>query len=108
MLLEETVASVVATFSNKKSSFICILLSLVDEEKINCSFEEDFCLWRQDFDDDGDWLRVQGATIPPDTGPSFDHTTGDQSGAIKYSNNYKLSSSSALEVCSSSELYGIM
>ncbi|XP_016430936.1 enteropeptidase [Sinocyclocheilus rhinocerous] len=50
------------------------------EEKINCSFEENFCHWRQDFNDDGDWLRAQGATVPPDTGPSFDHTTGDQSG----------------------------
>ncbi len=62
---------------------------MVDEEKINCSFEENFCLWRQDFDDDGDWLRAQGANLPPNTGPSFDHTTGDQSGAIKHSHNYR-------------------
>lgn len=55
---------------------------MVDEDKISCSFEEDFCLWRQEFDDDGDWIRAQGATLPPDTGPSFDHTMGNQSGAI--------------------------
>ncbi len=71
------------------SCFCWILWSLVDEEKINCSFEENFCLWRQDFDDDGDWLRAQGANLPPNTGPSFDHTTGDQSGAIKHSHNYR-------------------
>uniref|UniRef100_A0A671KKX0 Transmembrane serine protease 15 n=1 Tax=Sinocyclocheilus anshuiensis TaxID=1608454 RepID=A0A671KKX0_9TELE len=53
---------------------------LSNEEKVNCSFEENFCHWRQDFDDDGDWFRAQGATVPPNTGPSFDHTTGDQSG----------------------------
>ncbi|XP_043077327.1 enteropeptidase [Puntigrus tetrazona] len=53
---------------------------LSNEEKINCSFEENVCLWRQDFEDDGDWLRAKGAALPPNTGPSFDHTTGNQSG----------------------------
>ncbi|XP_051533716.1 enteropeptidase-like [Myxocyprinus asiaticus] len=53
---------------------------LSNEDKINCTFEEDFCLWRQEQEDDGDWLRVRGSTLPPDTGPSFDHTMGNQSG----------------------------
>nr|XP_055035145.1 enteropeptidase isoform X1 [Misgurnus anguillicaudatus] len=54
---------------------------LSNEDKINCSFEEDFCLWRQELkDDNGDWLRVRGSTLPPETGPSFDHTLGNQSG----------------------------
>ncbi|XP_068072228.2 enteropeptidase [Danio rerio] len=51
-----------------------------NEEKINCSFEEDFCLWRKELNDDGEWVRAQGETPPSDTGPSFDHTTGNQSG----------------------------
>ncbi|XP_026089925.1 enteropeptidase-like isoform X2 [Carassius auratus] len=53
---------------------------LSNEEKINCSFEENFCLWRQEFYDDGDWLRAQGAVPPYNTGPSFDHTIGNESG----------------------------
>uniref|UniRef100_A0A3B4BR46 Transmembrane serine protease 15 n=1 Tax=Pygocentrus nattereri TaxID=42514 RepID=A0A3B4BR46_PYGNA len=51
-----------------------------DEEKISCSFEEGFCFWRQEPEDDGDWIRTAGSTVPPLTGPSFDHTLGNQSG----------------------------
>ncbi|XP_066502418.1 enteropeptidase [Hoplias malabaricus] len=53
---------------------------LSNEEKINCSFEEGFCFWRQEPDDDGDWVRIAGSSFPPLTGPSFDHTLGNQSG----------------------------
>uniref|UniRef100_A0A8B9J7Z0 Transmembrane serine protease 15 n=1 Tax=Astyanax mexicanus TaxID=7994 RepID=A0A8B9J7Z0_ASTMX len=51
-----------------------------DEEKIKCSFEDGFCYWRQDPMDDADWVRTSGSTFPPLTGPSFDHTLGNQSG----------------------------
>ncbi|XP_061222700.1 enteropeptidase [Neopsephotus bourkii] len=49
-------------------------------EKINCTFEESFCYWIQDLDDDSDWERIQGPTFPPMTGPDFDHTFGNMSG----------------------------
>ncbi|XP_054432604.1 enteropeptidase [Pteronotus mesoamericanus] len=49
-------------------------------EKINCNFEDGFCFWIQDLDDDNDWERVQGNTFPPFTGPDFDHTFGNVSG----------------------------
>ncbi|XP_072518296.1 enteropeptidase [Salminus brasiliensis] len=53
---------------------------LSNEEKIQCSFEAGFCYWRQEHEDDGDWVRTSGSTFPPLTGPSFDHTLGNQSG----------------------------
>ncbi|KAG9266194.1 enteropeptidase [Astyanax mexicanus] len=53
---------------------------LSNEEKIKCSFEDGFCYWRQDPMDDADWVRTSGSTFPPLTGPSFDHTLGNQSG----------------------------
>ncbi|NXC01316.1 ENTK Enteropeptidase, partial [Orthonyx spaldingii] len=49
-------------------------------EKINCTFEDGFCFWMQDLDDDSDWERVQGPTFPPMSGPEFDHTFGNLSG----------------------------
>lgn len=51
-----------------------------DEMKINCSFENGFCFWRHDADDDGDWMRKKGPSVPGLTGPSFDHTFANQSG----------------------------
>ncbi|KAI4889773.1 hypothetical protein NFI96_017910 [Prochilodus magdalenae] len=56
------------------------LSHLTNEEKITCSFEEGFCFWRQEPEDDGNWIRVSGSTFPTLTGPSFDHTLGNQSG----------------------------
>ncbi|XP_056587484.1 enteropeptidase [Triplophysa dalaica] len=52
-----------------------------NEDKINCSFEEDFCFWRQELKhDQGDWLRGRGSIPPLGTGPSFDHTLANRSG----------------------------
>ncbi|XP_046956421.1 enteropeptidase [Lynx rufus] len=49
-------------------------------EKINCDFEDGFCFWVQDLNDDNEWERIQGNTFPPFTGPNFDHTFGNYSG----------------------------
>ncbi|XP_069928012.1 enteropeptidase isoform X1 [Oryctolagus cuniculus] len=49
-------------------------------EKINCNFEDGFCFWVQDLNDDNEWERIQGNTFPPFTGPNFDHTFGNASG----------------------------
>ncbi|KAK2859692.1 hypothetical protein Q5P01_004312 [Channa striata] len=55
--------------------------NLSNAEKINCTFEEGMCFWRQDqLEDDGDWIRTRGPTRPPMTGPSVDHTLGNSSG----------------------------
>ncbi|XP_050567843.1 LOW QUALITY PROTEIN: enteropeptidase [Cygnus atratus] len=49
-------------------------------EKVCCTFEDGFCYWRQDSDDDSDWERIQGPTFPLMSGPDFDHTFGNMSG----------------------------
>ncbi|XP_058152463.1 enteropeptidase [Dasypus novemcinctus] len=49
-------------------------------EKINCNFEDGFCFWIQDLNDDNQWELIQGPTFPPFTGPDFDHTLGNNSG----------------------------
>ncbi|KAA0720384.1 Enteropeptidase [Triplophysa tibetana] len=55
--------------------------NLTYEDKINCSFEEDYCFWRQELKHDhGDWLRGRGSIPPLGTGPSFDHTLANRSG----------------------------
>ncbi|XP_068000553.1 enteropeptidase isoform X3 [Melanerpes formicivorus] len=53
---------------------------LQDYEKVNCTFEDGFCYWIQDLDDDSDWERIQGPTFPLLSGPEFDHTFGNISG----------------------------
>ncbi|XP_042644221.1 enteropeptidase [Tyto alba] len=53
---------------------------LKNYEKVNCTFEDGFCYWIQDLDDDSDWERVQGPTFPSMSGPDFDHTFGNISG----------------------------
>lgn len=48
---------------------------------MNCSFEESLCGWIQDTDDEFDWSRNQHTTPShlDGTGPSFDHTFGQNS-----------------------------
>ncbi|XP_004371409.1 enteropeptidase isoform X1 [Trichechus manatus latirostris] len=53
---------------------------LNNDDKINCNFEDGFCFWIQDLNDDNEWERIQGNTFPPFTGPNFDHTLGNISG----------------------------
>lgn len=55
---------------------------ITDYEKINCNFEDGFCFWIQDLNDDNEWERIQGYTFPPFTGPDSDHTFGNVSGTI--------------------------
>ncbi|XP_042563360.1 enteropeptidase [Clupea harengus] len=56
------------------------LSTLSNEQKVSCSFEDGVCFWRQEPEDDGDWMRVRGPIFPPTTGPSADHTLGNVSG----------------------------
>ncbi|XP_004675362.1 PREDICTED: enteropeptidase [Condylura cristata] len=49
-------------------------------EKINCNFEDGFCFWTQDLNDDNEWERFRGKALPPFSGPDFDHTFGNSSG----------------------------
>ncbi|XP_051871200.1 enteropeptidase [Pristis pectinata] len=51
-----------------------------NQEKIDCDFQDGFCYWRQDPKNLGDWQRMNGPSYPPFTGPTDDHTCGNQSG----------------------------
>uniref|UniRef100_UPI00398F2A95 enteropeptidase n=1 Tax=Pristiophorus japonicus TaxID=55135 RepID=UPI00398F2A95 len=63
------------------ATFTVFNLSAVsNQEKINCKFQDGLCYWRQDPLDDGDWERLSGPSYPPLTGPTDDHTYGNQSG----------------------------
>ncbi|XP_015269761.1 PREDICTED: enteropeptidase, partial [Gekko japonicus] len=53
---------------------------LNNDQKIDCSFEDGFCYWVQDLNDDDEWERINGPTFPITSGPDFDHTTGNLSG----------------------------
>ncbi|KAF4789083.1 transmembrane protease, serine 15 [Turdus rufiventris] len=81
----EATAQFITDYSENYSGFNATYTAfnaseLSNYEKINCTFEEGFCLWIQDLDDDSDWERVQGPTFPLMSGPEFDHTFGNLSG----------------------------
>jgi hypothetical protein len=40
----------------------------------DCSFENDFCNWKNDYSRPLNWTRNQGSTLSGDSGPSIDHT----------------------------------
>ncbi|XP_063126502.1 enteropeptidase isoform X1 [Rattus norvegicus] len=63
-----------ATYSTFNSS------EINNYEKINCTFDDGFCFWTQDLDDDNEWERNQMARFPCYTGPFSDHTFGNESG----------------------------
>eukprot|EP00057_Strongylocentrotus_purpuratus_P018006 XP_011672480.1 PREDICTED: MAM and LDL-receptor class A domain-containing protein 2 [Strongylocentrotus purpuratus] len=50
----------------------------------NCDFENGFCNWTHDINNDFDWTRASGSTGSVGTGPSSDHTKGDQTGFYVY------------------------
>ncbi|XP_062983770.1 enteropeptidase [Elgaria multicarinata webbii] len=58
----------------------CNTSELTSNQKIDCTFEDGFCYWIQDLDDDDEWARIKGPTFPMTSGPNFDHTFGNLSG----------------------------
>ncbi|XP_060607387.1 mucin-5AC-like isoform X2 [Ruditapes philippinarum] len=46
-------------------------------ELTECDFEDDLCGWKQDDDEEQDWILNVGATQTGNTGPKHDHTLGD-------------------------------
>ncbi|XP_066288978.1 MAM domain-containing glycosylphosphatidylinositol anchor protein 2-like [Branchiostoma lanceolatum] len=46
----------------------------------DCNFEADLCGWTQNTSDTFNWTRHLGATSSYYTGPSFDHTMGNETG----------------------------
>ncbi|XP_077978881.1 MAM and LDL-receptor class A domain-containing protein 1-like [Glandiceps talaboti] len=56
---------------------IAIYFAVAASQNLDCDFETDLCSWVQSTDDSFDFTRQQGETASPDTGPSGDHTKGD-------------------------------
>ncbi|KFZ59971.1 Enteropeptidase, partial [Antrostomus carolinensis] len=81
----EATAQFISDYSENYNGFNAIYTTfnaseLNNYEKINCTFEDGFCYWIQDLDDDSNWERIQGPTFPFMSGPDFDHTFGNVSG----------------------------
>ncbi|KAM9301103.1 enteropeptidase [Morus bassanus] len=81
----EATAQFISDYSENYNGFNATYMTfnaneLNNYEKVNCTFEDGFCYWIQDLDDDSDWERVQGPTFPFMSGPDFDHTFGNMSG----------------------------
>ncbi|XP_009332378.1 PREDICTED: uncharacterized protein LOC103925393 [Pygoscelis adeliae] len=53
---------------------ICVASTVCN---MSCTFDVDFCEWKQATSDNFDWIRHKGPTPTPNTGPSHDHTTGE-------------------------------
>jgi hypothetical protein len=51
-------------------------------ELTECDFEDDLCGWKQDDDEEQDWILNVGATQTGNTGPKHDHTLGDTGNGI--------------------------
>ncbi|XP_053392183.1 uncharacterized protein LOC123551746 isoform X4 [Mercenaria mercenaria] len=49
----------------------------IDRDSLDCSFDDGFCNWTQDENDDFDWTRLSGKTPTTFTGPDYDHTSGE-------------------------------
>ncbi|XP_072182121.1 MAM and LDL-receptor class A domain-containing protein 1-like [Diadema setosum] len=47
-----------------------------NQDTVFCDFEYNMCGWKQDTDDNFDWVRRKGSTPSSNTGPLVDHTTG--------------------------------
>ena len=62
-----------------------IIISFLGDPEVSCGFDGTLCSFKQDFDDETDWISGRGSTPTPLTGPNTDHTT--QSGKNKYRNN---------------------
>jgi len=47
------------------------------DQSLNCDFENDFCYYYLDTESDFEWTRTAGSTSSINTGPGFDHTSGN-------------------------------
>ena len=50
--------------------------------EIICNFDVSLCGFVQGKDDIFNWTRHKGSTPSDETGPSFDHTTGNMTGKL--------------------------
>uniref|UniRef100_A0A674K742 Transmembrane serine protease 15 n=1 Tax=Terrapene triunguis TaxID=2587831 RepID=A0A674K742_9SAUR len=81
---DEATAEFITDYSENyngfKATYTTFRTSELNNEKINCNFEDGFCYWIQDLEDDSEWERISGPTFPFMSGPDYDHTYGNLSG----------------------------
>uniref|UniRef100_A0A8C4VMC5 Enteropeptidase n=1 Tax=Gopherus evgoodei TaxID=1825980 RepID=A0A8C4VMC5_9SAUR len=81
---DEATAEFITDYSENyngfKATYTAFYTSELNNEKINCNFEDGFCYWIQDLEDDSEWERISGPTFPFMSGPDYDHTYGNLSG----------------------------
>jgi hypothetical protein len=53
-----------------------VVFNIPAPSKYDCNFENGLCTWTQAQDDQFDWTLQTGRTGSANTGPSFDHTRG--------------------------------
>ena len=62
---------------NIEKVLMCLLCTVfVGPSDIKCGFDAHLCSFTQDTSDETDWMRENGKTPKPLTGPTNDHTTG--------------------------------
>ncbi len=59
---------------------INIYCPFADPQDMKCGFDSHLCDFIQNTSDKTDWLRAEGTTPKPLTGPDHDHTTGQGRG----------------------------
>ena len=68
-----------ASIDNNVTNVIYAITS-VSIGSLNCTFENNFCNWKNKTNAIYNWIRNSGPTPSTGTGPFFDHTTGTASG----------------------------
>ncbi|XP_071851180.1 MAM and LDL-receptor class A domain-containing protein 1-like isoform X5 [Apostichopus japonicus] len=58
--------------------------SICPDEEGSCDFENGMCVWQNSFADDMDWIEGSGKTVTQGTGPSTDHTLGNDEGTYLF------------------------
>uniref|UniRef100_A0A3Q3IQH3 Transmembrane serine protease 15 n=1 Tax=Monopterus albus TaxID=43700 RepID=A0A3Q3IQH3_MONAL len=82
LLTEQSTVEFISDDVNNLSGFNATYSTsnLSNEEKLTCTFEQSMCFWRQQNNDEFNWIRINGSTFAQLAGPSFDHTLGNSSG----------------------------
>ena len=76
-----------------KFFLFCLTYKKIVNFETICNFDVSMCGFVQDSNDKFDWTRHNGSTPSTNTGPSFDHTTGNLTGELLTNSSVHLASS---------------